>query len=574
MSFEVEFSGQIQPSAKMEAICRDILPRMFPDYQRVIVKKRFEGGFSGSWVFLVHLIRDERPELPVVVKIASIALINKEWEGYDQHIRGKWPAAAPIRDQPVDDGTYSGLCYSLVGGGVFRVESLCHYCLAETTRVEDIEAVFSRLALVLKYGLCFREKISGYRLWATYDPLLPFNLLIKAVSDAPKEELIWIAPNALPKEAIQANSYVCLKEFEIVKVNLKKCDITLNLPRPTSANRLPTHSYYVCVQFESIEEMSAYKAGQTIPMINARVVQTRDEKWQKELEHLLPSFDLAAETVSLSDGTDLPNPLAALKRIRDNDYDVQVDYIHGDLNLENVLVDPEVRDVRLIDFGLVRRDHVLHDFLRLEAGIVTKVLPSALLKAGLPAQHIYEFYQQLHYATFHSKPIRATQSPSPTPGLEEKGGALEKPFAILKAVRKMARDHGLFNPNKYEEYYDCLTLYLLGTLKFGDLNRTLEDPKPWPKEIAFWGAATAQGLLATLLWDADCLRYQVEPLDGENMKNKRFVQLFNRYLSELKRPPSWLIDLYNVAPTTRQTSLPLASSHHFRAPASPENRTP
>lgn len=502
MSFEIEFSAHIQRSTEIEPIYRDILQRMFPDYQRVFIKRELEGGFSGSWVFLVHLIRDQKPELPVVVKIASIALINKEWAGYDKHIREKWSAAAPIRNKPVDDGTYSGLCYSLVGGGVFPVESLRRYCLYETTTVDDIEAMFSRLALVLERALRFSDKLSACRLWASYDPLLPFNLLIKAVSDAPKEKLISIAPNALPKASLKANSYVCLKDFEVVKINLKKYDITLNLPRPASANRLPSDSYYVCLQFESVEEMQAYKVGQTIPLINGRVVQTRDERWQEEMEKIWPGFDLAAETVFLADETALPNPLAALAKIRHNYYGVQVHSIHGDLNLENVLVDGKVRDVRLIDFGLARRDHVLHDFLRLETGVITKILLPALLEAGLPAEHIYEFYQKLHCATFHSEPISSMRPSHP---------ALEKPFAILKAIRKMARDHGLFNPNEYEEYYDCLTLYLLGTLKFGNLNRTPDEPKPWPKEVAFWAAATAQGLLTNPLSDDDCLSYPQKP---------------------------------------------------------------
>jgi serine/threonine protein kinase len=42
--------------------------------------------------------------------------------------------------------------------------------------------------------------------------------------------------------------------------------------------------------------------------------------------------------------------------------------------LQNILVDRQVGDVRLIDFGLARWDHVLHDFLRLETEVESKLV--------------------------------------------------------------------------------------------------------------------------------------------------------------------------------------------------------
>jgi hypothetical protein len=60
------------------------------------------------------------------------------------------------------------------------------------------------------------------------------------------------------------------------------------------------------------------------------------------------------------------------------------------------------------------------------------------------------------------------------------------------AIRKMASRY-LFKPDDWEEYYQGLVLYLLGALKFKNLDLVLEAPLP--KQVAFWGAATVVGLM-------------------------------------------------------------------------------
>jgi hypothetical protein len=156
----------------------------------------------------------------------------------------------------------------------------------------------------------------------------------------------------------------------------------------------------------------------------------------------------------------------------------RVSAIHGDLNLENVLVDPQVRDVRLIDFARARRDHVLHDLLRLETEVVTKLLPAALAEAQLPSEAICPFYRQLHRTMFRPGRSGAHRPFCP---------ALKRPFAILSALREASRD-GLYCRDDAGEYYQGLVLYLLAALKFGDLGLV-------SKQVAFWGAATAVDLL-------------------------------------------------------------------------------
>jgi serine/threonine protein kinase len=178
---------------------------------------------------------------------------------------------------------------------------------------------------------------------------------------------------------------------------------------------------------------------------------------------------------------------------------VRVACIHGDLNLANVLVDPDARDVTLIDFGMARRDHVLHDLLRLETGVVTWLLPETLSEADLPAEIICSLYEQVHNAVRRPGHLTAPQELHPT---------LRKAFVILASIREMAREC-LFDPDNWGEYYQGLTLYLMGALKFRNLDETPEAPLP--KQVAFWGAAAAQKVLREQPHYQDVVHRDIKP---------------------------------------------------------------
>ncbi len=63
---------------------------------------------------------------------------------------------------------------------------------------------------------------------------------------------------------------------------------------------------------------------------------------------------------------------------------------------------------------------------------------------------------------------------------------------MLTTIRRAARQY-LFEASDPSEYYQGLLLYLLGVLKFKNLNRLPESPLP--KQLAFWGATLAYEFL-------------------------------------------------------------------------------
>lgn len=488
-----------------------VLQKMFATYQRVVIKEDFSAlGYSGSWVYRVHLLKEDRvSELPVVVKIASVSLIEKEKLAYQECIKNNLFGVANLQVEPVfltkHEPPVAGLCYSFMGGGLFQTKSLRRYALE--AKIDDIRFVLEkRLFHQMKIRvLLLANREPEYPLRASYDSMLPANLVVKPLSPIwgylercvrlahsliPKtlrwtHSLVLITPDKLPNEPLSLGTVVRLEGFSVTKVDLRNNEVVdLNLSLDQRKNKKNAYRW----RLRSAKGLPTYRIGQLMPPLEGVVIESRQSRFEKELAKIrgvrsawaTPAFELTDKTVTLPDGTVLANPLLAIPTILRETRNLKFNYIHGDLNLENVLVDPQVGDVRLIDFAEARYDHVLHDFLRLESEVVTKLLPVALAEANLLPETICQFYEQLHDATFQLSDKRTESL------YHEK---LKKPFAILVAIRQAARD-GFYHPDDFSEYYQCLTLYLVGTLRFKNLDKS--PLVPLPKQVAFLAAATIQ----------------------------------------------------------------------------------
>lgn len=476
----------------LPAAAADILALMFDGYSRVVIREELDGGFSGSRVLLVRPIRDDSPELPAVVKISPLALLEQEWQAYQNCIRDRLPGVAEIKGEPVipPGSDWGGLRYPLLGGGgVFEVESLARYY--QRAAPTDLRYLLAeRLFKSLNPRWLFNRPQPEYHLQAGYDALLPINLLIAPgppPPDAPVQVLSSadIQPHA-PSLILQPGDYVRLEGFVITEVDPTRRSVTLNLPS-SPGDFSPAYR----LRLQPVEDIEAYRVHNRLDSVEGRITDTRFTLLHQLAQQVLgPTVDLSAADLPLSNHrllasssprltlpTHLPNPLATLPDLLRESRDVKIACVHGDLNLNNILVDPASREASLIDFALARQDHVLHDLLRLETGVVTRLLPEALNATKLPAETIHLLYTELHCAVA-------------SPYVENP--ALAKPRAMLQAIRQAAQPL-LFTPQDWTEYYQGLTLYLLGALKYTDLDHP--SVGSLPRQVAFWGAASAQALI-------------------------------------------------------------------------------
>ncbi len=442
----------------------EILRRLFAGYGRITLKEELLGGRSGSRIFLVRPIRpDGTPELPAVVKMAPVHLIQQEWRAYQDYVRAQLAGIAEIQGQPVlpPGCTWGGLRYPLVGGGDFAITSLYHYC--QETSLANLrylleQRLFRRMGEKWRHNFAMAE----FRLGDSYDAILPVNLIIQPAPLSHDTTAPLLRPGSTG--SFQTGQPLLVTEFVVTEVDEATQTVTLNRPSGGQPRFYPSYR----LRLHPVTDVSQYQAGHTVDL-EGIVTATRAELLVAQARAAAgEGVDLAAAT--LPNGW--PNPLTQLPALLSETLNVRTANIHGDFNLDNILVDPATREVYLIDFALARRDHVLHDLLRLEKDVLTRLLPETLLAAALPPQSIALFYRWVDEALAQERPSALPAFPHP---------ALEKPLYLVYLIRRAARDL-LFDPRRWDEYEAGLTLYLLGALKFKDL--TVQA-----RGVAFWGAA-------------------------------------------------------------------------------------
>ncbi|GEM_PF-6333035 len=456
-----------------------ILRKMFDGYEKVAITGQFTTGLGGSWVLVVNPVKgDGTSTLPFVVKITSTAIAEKEWQAYDSCIKDKTVNLANIRGKPVilPHSKWGGVCYEMVGGEVFDIKPLAEY--VESASSEDINKVMNKQLLepLRKTLWGIHQVRPSFLLHGTFDRILPTNLLIEPQSLSADIRTTLVSPATLPiSPPIEPGDYVRLEKFVVTKVDLQSLTVTLSLH---SAIVDLDSSYIVRLRFSG--NMPDYEINQVIEQITGKVIKTRASQLQADVKNVLGyDFNQISPTVTLPNERELPNPLLAVPKILEQSRPIRVGCIHGDFNLNNIIVKVETQGVGLIDFAEARQDYILHDLFRLETEIVTKLIAKIISKYKLPLEiTISELYQHLHCETFAHTGKRDRNLRHPD---------LEKPYQMLIDLRQTARFF-LFDSNDTSEYYEGLTVYLIGALKFTNLN------KP-SKEVAFWGAAKVQQLL-------------------------------------------------------------------------------
>jgi tetratricopeptide (TPR) repeat protein len=471
-----------------------VLQAIFAGYRRVIIRRAFGSSLSGGYVIEVRSIRADRvPELPTVVKMAAISLIQKEWRAYREHIYQRLPYIAEAIAKPVllPEVGWGGIRYTLMGGGgTFEIMSLSDYCRRSDLTANDVRSILERLLRIMQHLWKYHTPQPDFHLRSSYDRLLPVNLLLQYPPPSRGKEPRLVTPDHLPVDPPKLHDLVRVSGFAVKKVDLVNQTVTLNCPE-AGFNNAP---YYVRLRLPSLAARAAYQVDQIVHPIEGEVIETRISRLRDEVRRALgQEVNLTDQTVWLSDKVspigfapricDLPNPLTSLPDILRKTRGVNIASIHGDLNLENILIEPETGLVSLIDFAEAREDHILHDFLRLETEVMTKLVPEILARHDLPpASSLVSLYWQLHCTAF-----RATGEP---PALSHPD--LAKPWAMLTLLRQTAR-HYFFEVDDPTEYYEGLIIYLLGALKFRNLNNFPEHPLP--KKVAFWAATLAHQFL-------------------------------------------------------------------------------
>ncbi len=449
---------------------QEVLAHLFAGYARLVLKGEVGGGLGGGRVLLVRPVHALSADLPAIVKVGQAAIIQREWEAFTRYVHQKVPKVAHIEGEPAftDDANWGGIRYPLAGDGRFHIKSLGTFC--RQASAEDIAYVLEHQLFASMDALWQgAQPVHEFPFGRSLDAILPVNLVVAYRMAGAS------ASDRQPGPPYGVGAVITLADLLVTEVDSVAGEVTLDLPADkegvAGGQRL---------RVTAVPDVGNYTAGHLLPWPITGVIQaTRNSLFQAQLDHMFkPPILATTETITLPGMGELANPLPQLPSILKQRGDVRIGVVHGDLNLENVLVeyDHKSRNVHLIDFANARRDWVLHDLLRLETNVWLHLVPEEMRRHGHDLADLPHLI-----ATLQSASVQPNQIGS-IPGFE-------KPFHILLAIRHRAQ-HLLISPQAWDTYWQGLIVYLVGALKFQNLDRL--PSAPLPKQVAFVTAILLQ----------------------------------------------------------------------------------
>jgi hypothetical protein len=154
----------------------------------------------------------------------------------------------------------------------------------------------------------------------------------------------------------------------------------------------------------------------------------------------------------------LPDPFEKMPALLTETVSGTQSIIHGDLNLENVLIGPG-GFVWLIDFARTREGHTLFDFAHLEAELIAHILAPQFKN---PNDYLAWLPQMLRKIN----PNERSEVKTPKLNLDDSHLLpYQQLFDTLHGIVQTC----LFNPTQTREYRLALGIACLGTLKFANL---------------------------------------------------------------------------------------------------------
>lgn len=386
-----------------------LLRKMFHQYSRIVAQHEFRSGYSGARTLLILPIREDgRADAHTIAKLGERDAIQREFDNFEQFVKHRLPPITariqePPAIAPASANTLrplAALRYTFIGEPGHTPTSLREALLANPD-----PALLSRLFETFGPHWWLQRRPYTFRLAQEYGRALPAHVVIEPTPRARSaNKARAISGRAAPSEvALSIGDLVTLRDFARVerRPDGRSCGLTGHARPGQSPLRVRWLG-------PSLDETNT-----------GRVVATRHT--------LLRGF------VAGMDLFGLPDPLEGVSAWLAESVAGTQSTIHGDLNLENVLIGPGGL-VWLIDFAQTRDGHTLSDFAHLESEIVAHVLA---LQADDPGAY-----------------LRRLQA----------GG-----YPLLDVVRDMAA-RCLFDSARPREYQLAQVMACLGALKYENLN--------------------------------------------------------------------------------------------------------
>lgn len=378
-----------------------LMQGMFARYARLVLEREFLSGYSGSRTFLARPLNpDGSSDATTIIKIGPRAAILAEYGNYETFVKDRLPpVTARIQRAPLE----------LRGSGQAALQYTCiaepgkdPVSLRQALLAQPDPGLIRRLFETFGPNWWIQRQPYAFRLGVEYDRVLPPHYVL-ALAQGPTQPTVALNETTSPADlALQVGDIVRVAGFAHSEARADGQSFTLS-------GRAGPGQAALRLRWNSP------RLPENTP---AQVAATR--------------YHLLAEAVSGMERFGLPEPLVRLDGWLQEPVRGSRSTIHGDLNLENILVGPGSL-VWLIDFAQTREGHPLFDFAHLAAQIIAHVLSVA---CETPAGYLARL---------------------------QSGGD-----PLLAAVEEAARAC-LFDPGNPREYQLALAVSCLGGLKYRNL---------------------------------------------------------------------------------------------------------
>lgn len=409
---------QIDLPAQLELTTqeRSLLQGLFGHYARLIIEQEFLSGYSGARTFLSLPVRpDGRADAYTIAKLGELESIRNEFANYEAHVKDTLPPiTARIQHTPVTTHIapqpgkpkLAALQYTFIGEPGSTPTSL-RQALLKAPDLQTQQAFLHKLFDTFGPNWWLQRRPYTFRLAQEYDRLLPTHLVLEPVPGL-RPQLTLDGNVSSIGAQVDLGDIVTIRNFPHIERRVDGRSLSL-----AGAASPPLRLRWLSLQ---------HPEGAT-----GRVVDTRFS--------LLNGF---VQDYTLPTG--LPDPFTRLPAFLAETINGSQSTIHGDLNLENILVGPG-NLLWLIDFAQTRDGHTLLDFAHLYAELVAHILAPQIAD---PAAY-----------------LALLRHPDDSP---------YQPFYTLLSTVDDIAGRCLFHPSQPREWQIARALACLGALKYANLN--------------------------------------------------------------------------------------------------------
>ena len=451
---------------------RALLQHVHRNCREVLVEKEFGGGYSGARVLLaLPIARDGRRAARKVTKLGTAAEMRRERDKYERYVGPNLPfcVARVESERYSEQDDQASLNYIFVGGGALGQAVVLeeYYRSAFPDAVERIVETLNELL-----GKNLGPRWYGQRMplncffAAEYGRHLVEHLRLRLRPES--SDRIWpvdqapqpparargyrrVGVNAIPHEHGEIQPGKLLLVEGLLVTRIKHSVVTLEDPDGQG----------IVVRVESAPESLAPQGLELESKVSVRgkVVYNRRDRMEEIIRAIFPDLLPGGDSESVQlpcepeehPGLVYPNPLQIYPRVLGRVLEGEKSYVHGDLNLCNVLVDESGRGW-LIDFAMVEERHNLFDFIKLETFLRLTVLGRGDFAFSLG-----------DYLRFEEALAAAALGKSTTPPRDPH---LRFAYEVILAIRRIARKYMGPEPDFRNEYFPALFLYCLAVTKY------------------------------------------------------------------------------------------------------------